>query len=62
MTTIQHSRPRRTSHRATLRPAHRPSVELVTDGVIAAYVHDLSRAPRTAAPSGGLDRRQGATG
>ena len=42
MTAIDHVRPRTSSRRIALAARRRPSVELMSEGVVAAYLHDIS--------------------
>jgi hypothetical protein len=54
MTDIDHVRPRTSSHRVALAARRRPSVELMSEGVVAAYLHDIStRHPGTRRVRGG---------
>jgi hypothetical protein len=67
MTNSDHERLRTSSGPAVVSHAHRPSVEVISEAVIATYIHDISArhrrlgAPRTAAPSRRRDgKREGA--
>ena len=42
MTAIDHLRPRSASRRVALATPRRPSIELMSEGVVAAYLHDIS--------------------
>jgi hypothetical protein len=39
------------------RPAHRPSASLVSEAVVAGYIHDISQRHRHGIGGGGRDRR-----
>jgi hypothetical protein len=58
MTTITRPRPRRSPHLAG--SPRRPSAQLVSDGVVAAYIHDISTRHGRPRPARRLERRAGA--
>lgn len=52
MTNIDQPHVRRNAHRAALGAARRPSAQLISDGVVASYIHDISRRHRGQRPAG----------
>ena len=61
MTAIDHVRPRTSSRETALAGGRRPSVELMSEGVVAAYLHDIStrhpRPPRVRVPNVSISGR-----
>ena len=57
MTTIQRPDPHHSSHRHVLDSGRRPSLEVVRDGVVAGYIHDISTRHGGSRRVSGRDRR-----